>query len=72
MYKSKFEVERKLRQVNFALAELKKFKNRVFINNGIDKDFDCSPMEIRLITFIILSRSIFQYVHKEAQGDKTK
>src|SRR5690349_13812966 len=72
MYRSQYEVQRKLKQVKFALHELNKFRNRVFVKNGIDDDSECFPMEVRLISFIILARSIFQYAHKEAQKEKAK
>jgi hypothetical protein len=74
MYKSKFEIQRKLKQVNFALKELMKYRNKVFVNNGKDLETGCYPFEIRLGTFLIFARSIFQYAHKEAvsSGDSVK
>lgn len=68
IYHSKFEVERKIKQVKFALKELLKYENRVFVKLGIDEETGCNPFEVRLGTFLIFSRSIFQYVHKEVKG----
>ena len=66
MYKSKFEIQKKFLQVKFLYRELQKFENKVFVNNGLDKLTGCYPFEVRLITFIIFTRSIFQYARKEA------
>jgi len=70
MYRSKFEIERKLKQLKFAYSELKKFENRVFVNNGIDPETGCNPLELRLGTFLIYARSIFQYAWKEVNESK--
>jgi len=67
MYKSRFEIERKLKQVTYLYAELNRFKNRVFVNNGLDPETDCYPLEIKLGTFLIYCRSIFQYAIKEVK-----
>ena len=72
MYRSKNEILKKLNQVKFALLELKKFQNRYFVYNGLDKATGCYPIEVRLVSFLILGRSIFQYAYKEAEEDPVK
>lgn len=72
MYRSKFEIERKLKQIKYNFKDLMKFRNRVFVNNGIDQETGCYPLEIKLGTFLIYCRSIFQYDLKEVRIDPEK
>ncbi|MGI9542864.1 MAG: hypothetical protein ACR2MX_06360 [Cyclobacteriaceae bacterium] len=65
MYKSRFEIERKLKQIHYIHNELKAFQDRVFVNFGLDPITGCNPIEIKLASFILSCRSIFQYALKE-------
>lgn len=64
-YRSKFEIERKLQQIEYIFNELKRFQNRVFVRNGLDQVTGCYPLEIKLGSFLIYCRSTFQYALKE-------
>lgn len=66
MYKSGKEIEKKLKQTKYVYNQILKFKNRVFINNGIDEKTGSYPLLTHISSFLALSRSVFQYAHKEA------
>jgi hypothetical protein len=65
MYRSKIAIERKLGQVKYMYGIVSKFKNRIFVRNGLDEGTDSYPLLTYLSSFVTLSRSILQYAHKE-------
>jgi hypothetical protein len=67
MYKSKSEIEKKLGQVKFVYKEISRFKNRIFVNNGLDEETESYPLLTHISSFIAHSRSILQYAQKEAK-----
>ena len=67
MYKSKNEIEKKLRQVKFVYKEISKFKNRVFVKNGLDEETGSYPLLTHIGSFLTHARSVLQYAQKEAK-----
>ena len=67
MYKSKNEIDKKLRQVKFIYNEIRKFKNRVFEKDGLDETTRSYPLLTHLGSFLAHSRSVLQYAQKEAK-----
>lgn len=65
MYRSRIEIERKLKQIHYIHNELKAFQDRVFVNFGLDPVTGCNPIEIKVASFLLSCRSIFQYALKE-------
>jgi len=74
MYKSKSEIERKLRQVKYLYKEISKFKNRIFVKNGLDEETASYPLLTHISSFLTHARSILQYAQKEAKesGNQSK
>jgi len=72
MYKSKFEVERKLKQINYIYTTLLVYENKIYANNGMDEKTGSYPIEIILGTFLIYCRSIFQFAYEEAKENELK
>jgi hypothetical protein len=66
-YKSKAQIEKKQKQVNFMRNEIHKFKGRIFVNNGIDPETGAHPLITHLSSFLAHTRSIIQYAYKEAK-----
>ncbi len=66
-YKSKLQIEKKLKQVNFVKNEIHKFKDRIFVNHGIDPETGDHPLIAHVSSFLANSRSIIQYAYKEAK-----
>lgn len=70
MYKSKSEIRKKLQQVKYMYNEISKFKNRIFVKNGLDEETGSYPLLTNIGSFLAHARSILQYAHKEAMGDQ--
>ena len=66
-YHSKSEIEKKFVQSKYALKQFNRFKNRVFVGNGIDKETGTYPIQIYFNSFLSHTRSVFQYAYKEAE-----
>ena len=66
MYRSRAEVERKLRQAKYIHREIEKFRGRVFVRGGVDDDTGAYPLLTHIGSFLAHARSVFQYAHKEA------
>ena len=65
-YKSKKNIDTALSQAKYLYyKKILKFKGKIFVNAGIDKEFNCSPLNIYFSAFITNCRSVFQYVIKE-------
>ena len=67
MYKSKNEIEKKLKQVKYVYKEISKFKNRIFVKNGLDEETGSYPLLTHIGSFLAHARSILQYAQKEAK-----
>jgi len=67
MYKSAKAIQGKLGQAKYVYKQILKFKNRVFVNNGIDEETGANPFVIHLSTFLTHTRSVLQYANKEAK-----
>lgn len=67
MYRSKSEVEKKLRQSKAIYKKLLNYKGKVFVRNGLDEESRTYPFLTDIGSFLSHSRSIFQYSHKEAK-----
>jgi hypothetical protein len=67
MYKSKSEIEKKLKQAKYVYKEISKFKNRIFVNNGLDEETGSYPLLTHVSSFLAHARSILQYAQKEAK-----
>ena len=67
MYRSKTQIEKKLKQVNFVNNEIQKYKGRIFVNGGIDPETGADPLFTHISSFIVHARSIIQYAFKEAK-----
>lgn len=67
MYKSKNEIEKKLKQVKYVYKEISKFKNRIFVKNGLDGETGSYPLLTHISSFLAHARSILQYAQKEAE-----
>jgi len=68
MYKSKSEIEKKLKQVKYIYKEISKFKNRIFVKNGLNEETGSNPFLTNIGSFLVHARSILQYAQKEAKG----
>ena len=66
MYKSKSEIRKKLQQVKYMYNEISKFKNRIFVKNGLDEETGSYPLLTNIGSFLAHARSILQYAYKEA------
>ncbi len=66
MYKSKCEIEKKLKQVKHALKQFTRYEGRIFVNGGRDPQTGSLPLINDLSSFITQARSVIQYAHKEA------
>lgn len=66
MYKSKKQVEKKLAQSKYIFKQLCKFRNRIFVKGGIDEETGARPLLTYLSSFLAHTRSILQYVYREA------
>jgi len=67
MYKSKSEIEKKLKQVKYIYKEISKFKNRIFVKNGLDEETGSNLLLTNIGSFLVHARSILQYAQKEAK-----
>lgn len=67
MYKSKEQIEKKLSQARFALAQLSRYEGRIFVNSGKDETTGAFPFIHDFSSFVTQTRSIFQYGLKEAR-----
>lgn len=67
MYKSKEQIEKKLRQSRYIFKQISKFKNRVFVNGGLDEETGARPLLAHLSSFLAHTRSVLQYAHREAK-----
>ena len=74
MYKSKSEIRKKVQQVNYIYNEISKFKNRIFVKNGLDEETGSYPLLTNIASFLVHARSILQYAQKEAMesGNQAK
>lgn len=68
MYRSKLQIENKLKQVNYINNEIQKFRNRIFVNDGVDPDTGAHPLLTHISSFITHARSVIQYAFKEAKN----
>lgn len=66
-YHSRNEIENKLSQSKYVLKQFKKFKNRLFVFNGLDKESGSYPIQTHFNSFLSHTRSIIQYANKEAK-----
>lgn len=66
MYKSKLEIEKKLKQVKYALKQFTRYEGRIFINQGRDPQTGSFPLINDFSSFVTQARSVLQYAHKEA------
>jgi hypothetical protein len=64
-YHARNQVETKLRQTEFAWKQLSKFRNKVFVDNGLDKETGAYPIRTSLSSFLTEARSVLQSVWKE-------
>jgi len=67
MYKSKSEIEKKLKQVKYIYKVISKFKNRIFVKNGLNGETGSNPLLTYIASFLVQARSILQYPQKEAK-----
>lgn len=67
MYKSKNQIDKKIKQVNFVNNEIQKFRGRIFVNEGIDPETGADPLLTHISSFLAHARSIIQYAYKEAK-----
>ena len=67
MYRSKIQIEKKIKQVNFINNEIQKFRGRIFVNDGIDPETGADPLLTHIGSFLAHARSIIQYAYKEAK-----
>ena len=67
MYKSKREIEKKLKQVKYSLKQFTRYEGRIFVNEGRDPQTGCLPLIIDLSSFTTQARSVLQYAYKEAK-----
>ena len=67
MYKSKNEIDKKLKQVKYIRKEIEKFRGRVFVKEGLDEETGSYPLLTNVGSFLAHARSIFQYAQKEAK-----
>ena len=67
MYKSKNQIDKKIKQVNFVNNEIQKYKSRIFVNDGIDPETGADPLLTHISSFLAHARSIIQYAYKEAK-----
>lgn len=67
MYKSKSQIEKKLKQVKYAHNLIRKFDGRVLAHNGRDTETGAHPLIAHLSAFVAQARSVIQYANKEAK-----
>ena len=67
MYKSKRHIESKLAQAKFVLNEMRKYRGKLFVNNGIDPETGAYPLQVNIGSFLAHARSVFQYAYKESK-----
>jgi len=67
MYRSRTQIENKIAQSEYLYKQIKKFKNRIFVNGGIDKETGARPLLTYLSSFLSSTRSVLQYSYKEAK-----
>ncbi len=70
-YKSKIQAEKKLSQAKYVLKDMQKFRGKVFVNNGIDKETGASPLQVCVSSFLAHSRSVLQYTYKECKQNNS-
>lgn len=68
MYKSRDEIQRKLRQAQFAFRQLARYEGRIFVNSGLDETTGAYPFLYDFCSFVTQTRSVFQYGFKEAKA----
>ena len=65
-YRSKKNIETALNQAKFLYHNnILPFRGKIFANGVIDKNYNCSPLNIYFSAFITQCRSVFQYALKE-------
>ena len=70
-YTSKKNIETAFNQSKFLFyKKILPFQGKIFANAGIDKEFNCSPLNIYFAAFITQCRSVFQYALKEIKHSK--
>ena len=67
MYRSKHQIDQKMKQVNFVNNEIQKYRGRIFVNDGIDPETGADPLLTHISSFLAHARSIIQYAYKEAK-----
>jgi len=70
MYRSKAQIEKKLSQAKYILKEMQKFRDKIFVNNGVDPETGVHPLQVKISSFLALTRSVLQYAYKEAKEKK--
>lgn len=72
MYQSKKQIESKMAQSKYVLKEMQKYKNKVFVNNGIDEETGAQPLQALISSFLAHTRSVLQYAYKECKERNKK
>jgi hypothetical protein len=65
-YKCRKLVEIKLNQARYVyFKKIKPYQGKIIVYGGLDREYNCHPLDIFLACFFTQSRSIFQYILKE-------
>lgn len=67
MYKSKNEIEKKLKQVRYSQSLIRQYQGQLLANNGRDPSTGAHPLMVHLSALISQARSVIQYAYKEAK-----
>jgi len=67
VYRSKKQIHDKIAQSKFVLKEMQKYRNKVFVNNGIDEETGAHPLQVNIGSFLAHTRSVLQYAYKECR-----
>ena len=68
MYKSKRHIESKLAQAKFVLNEMRKYRGKLFVNNGIDVETGAYPLQVNIGSFLVHARCVLLDARKESQA----
>lgn len=68
MYKSKNQIKDKIKTLKFEFNFIYRNKNRLVINDGIDKETGANVLSSHIISFFIIARTILQFAYKEAKN----
>ena len=71
MYQCRENSESKLAQAEYTLKVMKKYRGKVFSNNGLDHETGAYPLQTNISAFLAHTRSAIQYAYKECKTRNT-